>query len=100
MWIDLDGSKFNITNAFALKPVGDGDEQCTLFSTGASPVDGGHLIDLPLDECFALIQSARLVELSQMLDADADANTEAESAYRTPNTEAASPVSSADERDD
>lgn len=68
MWVDLDGSKFNLDHAFALRPVGDGDEQCLLFPNGASPVDGGFLIDLPIDSVFEMIQHARLVELSQMME--------------------------------
>jgi hypothetical protein len=76
MWIDLDGSKFNIDLAFALRPVGNGSEQCTLFSAGASPVDGGFLIDLPIDEAFSAIQNARLMELAGMMAADDQQTTE------------------------
>ena len=68
MWIDLDGSKFNIESAFALRPVGDGSKQCTLFSAGASPIDGGFLIDLPLEDVFSAIQNARLMELAGMME--------------------------------
>lgn len=67
MWIDLNGSKFNIDHAFALRPVDDGDERCILFPVGASPIDGGFLIELPLSEAFEAIQQARLLELAGML---------------------------------
>jgi hypothetical protein len=72
MWIDLDGSKFNIDSAFALRPVGDGNKQCTLFAAGSSPVDGGFLIDMPIDEAFSAIQNARLMELAGMLEPTGD----------------------------
>jgi len=70
MWIDLDGSKFNIDHAFALRPVGKHGKQCTLFPNGASPVDGGFLIDMPLDEVFEAIQAARLMEIADMMPGD------------------------------
>ena len=72
MWIDLDGSKFNVHHAFALRPVGKGNKQCTLFPVGADPVAGGFLIDLPLDEVFELIQNARLTEIAQMTMDESD----------------------------
>lgn len=72
MWIDLDGSKFNVHHAFALRPVGKGNKQCTLFPVGADPVAGGFLIDLPLDEVFELIQNARLTEIAQMIMDESD----------------------------
>jgi hypothetical protein len=70
MWIELDGSYFDILNAFALRPVGKGNKQCTLFSSGSSPVDGGFLIDLPIAEVFQSIQQARLLELTSMMEAE------------------------------
>jgi hypothetical protein len=72
LWIDLDGSKFNVHHAFALRPVGKGNKQCTLFPVGADPVAGGFLIDLPLDEVFELIQNARLTEIAQMIMDESD----------------------------
>jgi len=73
LWIDLDGSKFNVHHAFALRPVGKGNKQCTLFPVGADPVAGGFLIDLPLDAVFEAIQTARIVEIAQMMtDVDED----------------------------
>jgi hypothetical protein len=72
MWVDLDGSKFNIDSAFALRPVGDGSKQCTLFSAGSSPIDGGFLIDLPLEDVFSAIQNARLMELAGMMEPEPD----------------------------
>ena len=79
MWIDLDGSKFNVHHAFALRPVGKGNKQCTLFPVGADPVAGGFLIDLPLDEVFELIQNARLTEIAQMIMEESDDQSEIES---------------------
>lgn len=77
MWIDLDGSKFNITHAAVLRPVDDGEDQCVLFTAGQSATDGGFLIDLPLDEAFELIQTARLQELAEMM-VDSDRSEEPE----------------------
>ena len=72
MWIDLDGSKFNVHHAFALRPVGKGNKQCTLFPVGADPVAGGFLIDLPLDAVFEAVQTARLTEIAQMIMDESD----------------------------
>jgi hypothetical protein len=74
-WIDIDGSKFNTDNLTAVRPVDGDDEQCVVFAVGQSAVDGGFLIDMPLDEVFSIIQSARLMEIAGMMnDADNESN--------------------------
>jgi hypothetical protein len=71
MWVDLGGRKFNTDLLFCLSPVtgdddGDGD-QCIVFGAGASPVDGGFLIDLPFSEAFAILQKARFMEIADAI---------------------------------
>ena len=65
MWINLDGDYFNVSHAFALRS--SGKDKCVLFSAGASPVDGGHLINLPISDVFEAVQSARMLEIAEML---------------------------------
>jgi hypothetical protein len=72
MWIQLDQDYFNVTHAFALRRVKGNRDQCTLFPNGADPVSGGYLIELSVEDVFAAIQQARLIELSQMIDAESD----------------------------
>ena len=62
MWIDIDGSKFNTDHIACIRPVdadsdNDDDDQCVIFMTGQSAMDGGFLIDLPLDEVFEAVQT-------------------------------------------
>lgn len=70
MWIDLDGLKFNTDLIACLKPTDDG-EQTIVFCAGQSAVDGGFLIDLPIEEAFRLVQQARYQELAEMVDNEA-----------------------------
>jgi hypothetical protein len=72
MWIQLDQDYFNVAHAFALRRVKGNPDQCTLFPNGADPVSGGYLIELSVEDVFAAIQQARLIELSQMIDAESD----------------------------
>ena len=75
MWIDIDGAKFNTDHIAVVRPVDDDDEQCVIFTVGQSATDQGFLIDLPIDAVFEMIQSARLLELSQMMESETTEET-------------------------
>jgi hypothetical protein len=68
MWLLIGDDYFNTDNLAVIRPVDDGD-QTAIFTTGASPVDGGFLVDVATDEVFDLVHSARLMEIAQMLPA-------------------------------
>jgi hypothetical protein len=75
MWIDINGSKFNTETIAVVRPVDDDEDSCVIFTVGQSATDQGFLIDLPIDDVFAMIQQARLLELSQMMESETSEET-------------------------
>jgi len=68
MFLYLDNLFINTDHVTAVRPVGDGEEQSILFMTGQSAVDGGFLIDLPMDEVVTTLRDAQLIAIAQMME--------------------------------
>lgn len=77
MFIRIGDDYFNVDSIACIRPVDDGDDQCIIFTTGQSATDQGFLIELGIDEVFEMVQSARLLEIADMLP-DADIGIEIE----------------------
>lgn len=67
MWIEIDGNAYNTDLLAAVRKVGGGEKQCSLFMSGSSPIDGGFLINEPYDDVVQRIHDARMVELADMV---------------------------------
>jgi len=68
MFLYLDNLFINTDHVTAVRPVDDGEEQSILFMTGQSAMDGGFLLDLPMDEVVAILSDAQLVAIAQMME--------------------------------
>jgi hypothetical protein len=96
-WLEFGKDWFQSDLIFAVRRVGKGKTQTTIFPVGANPVDGGYLVNVPTVEVMARLRSARLMELTELLnddadddaDADADAEEVVERAEREPEPEPA-----------
>ncbi len=90
MWVDIAGSKFNTDAIAVVRPINndddddnddDGDDeqdQCVIFTTGQSSLDAGFLIDLPIDEVFAILQNAKMIELAELMIGESESNSDME----------------------
>jgi enoyl reductase-like protein len=77
-WLEFGKDWFQSDLIFAVRRVGKGKTQTTIFPVGASPVDGGYLVQVPTAEVMDRLRQARTMELVDLLNDDADADADAE----------------------
>jgi hypothetical protein len=77
-WLEFGKDWFQSDLIFAVRRVGKGKTQTTIFPVGASPVDGGYLVNVPTVEVMARLRSARLMELAELLNDDTSADAAAD----------------------
>ena len=68
VWIELDGQYFNSELVAVVRRAGE--KKSAIFLSGSSPVDGGFLVSLSVDEVMQAVREARLLELAGMIDTE------------------------------
>lgn len=66
MWIKLDDQLFNSDLIGSVKPIDD--EHCSVFLAGASPIDGGFLLNWSLEEVEEVLSSTEEGSLLKMAE--------------------------------
>lgn len=67
MWIDLNGVWVNTELVAVVRESPLDEDQTVLFTPGQSSVDGGHLIDMPVDDVVEQLRSIAMRELALQL---------------------------------